>query len=117
MQIDVAAPIVGHHKAKALLVIEELDLALDHRAGGCAVAVMITATAAAEAVTTTKTITAAEAISAAAKVPARSSGRRFRRGGVDAVDADHLQAALAVRQVAHDGRARLHIAVTGRLKR
>src|SRR5438874_1431874 len=34
MQIDVAAAAVGHHKAEAFLVVEELDLTLDHRTGG-----------------------------------------------------------------------------------
>src|SRR5471032_237213 len=71
MEIDVAAAIVGHHKTEALLVVEELDLAFDHGAGGC---IMVAITPAAAAAVTAAT---AEAVAAAAEL-ARAARGRFR---------------------------------------
>src|SRR5262249_10890187 len=103
MQIDVAAAIVGHHKTKALLIVEELDLAFDHGTGGTTVAVMLAATA-------------PEAVAPAAALAARTAAWRLRGGGVDAMHADRLQTTGAVRQVADNRRARRHIAMAGRLQ-
>src|SRR5258707_1049179 len=110
VEIDVAAAAVGHHKAKALLVVEKLDLAFDHGAGRAVVAMSAIAAAAKTIAPTAETVAAAteavaataEAIAAtakaitAAKVAARTAAWRFRRGSIDAVHRHDLQAALAV---------------------
>ena len=59
--------------------------------------------------------TAAEAI-AAAEFPARTPARRFCRGDIDAMHSHHLQAALAVGEIAHDRRAWRHVAMPARLQ-
>ena len=38
MNIDVGTAILRHHKAEALLIVEELDLALDHGTGRAGIA-------------------------------------------------------------------------------
>ncbi len=59
---------------------------------------------------------AAAAITAAAAERARGPAGRFGRGDIDAVHRHHLQAALAVGQVADNRGARRHIAVPRRLQ-
>jgi len=141
MQIDVARTTVRHHKTEALLVVEELDLAFDHRTGRGAVAMMVaaakaatakpaaateTAAAAPEAATAAAksvvaiaiAVTTAIAKAAAAEITARSTRRRSLCGGkVHAVDVHHLKSALSVGQVADNGGALRHLAMACRLKR
>ena len=100
MNVDVTAAAVRHHETKALLVVEELDLALDHgTARGCVVfAAAATAIAATTAETVAAAITAAEAVAAAAITAAGvaiATGRAARRCGVggrsvDCVDCHDL---------------------------
>ena len=101
MQIDVAAAAVRHHKAKALLVVEELDLAFDHGTGRrrCR----------GDGRNRhrrnrrhRRNVAAAAETAAAAEVAARTARWRFRRGDIDAVHRHHLHAARTVRQIADD---------------
>ena len=128
VQIDVARAGIRHHKAETLLVVEELDLAFDHGTGRRIVVAIAAPSAAAETVTATETVsaeadaaakpitTASETV-AAAKFPAWAARRgRFGRGQVDAMDVDHLQASLGIRQIANDGGALGHFAMSDRLQ-
>ena len=119
MQIDVAGTGVRHHKAETLLVVEELDLAFDHRAGRRVVVAIAAApaTAAKAIATAAKAVAAAEPVAAAAEIAARAArGGRLRRRKIDAVDIDHLKATLGIRQIADDGGALRHFAMPDRLQ-
>src|SRR5689334_3683620 len=127
MDIDIAAAAVGHHEAEALLVVEELDLALDHgsartaalalaiaAAGAEAIAAAkaVAAAATAEAVTatpTTETVAAAKTATAriVAKIAARPARSRCLCGArIDAMNGDHLKSSRRVLKVANDRGAR-----------
>src|SRR3569623_1452663 len=79
MQIDVAGAGIGHHEAKTLLIVEELDLAFDHRARRAAVAMAVTAAAitAAAAIAAAISAIAIAAATEAAAITARAARRRF----------------------------------------
>src|SRR6185312_14538556 len=118
MEIDVARTAVRHHEAETFLVVEELDLAFDHGARGTVIAEMAAAAAAKAAAT--EPVAAAKAVAAAKTVTAEiapgSPRGRLGGGKIHAMDVHHLQPALAVGQVADDGRALRHLAVACRLQ-
>src|SRR5690242_6069867 len=118
MEIDVAGAGVRHHKAKALLVVEELDLAFDHRPGrtGIAPAVAIAA-ATAETATVAEAVAAAETPATAAEIAPGAARRRLRRGKIDRVNRHDLQSARRIRQVADDGGAGRQFRMPCRLQR
>lgn len=64
MDIDIAATPVGHDESKALLIIEKLDLAVDHRPARPGIAVA----SASEAIAASESVTAPEAIPASKSV-------------------------------------------------
>lgn len=65
MHIDVAAAIVSHDEAEALLIVEEFHLAFSHRAAGTRIAITMAATP--KPVTATKAIPASETVMPAAE--------------------------------------------------
>jgi len=65
MHIDVAAAIVSHDEAEALLIVKEFHLAFSHRAAWAGVAITVAATA--ETVAATKAIPASETVVPAAE--------------------------------------------------
>src|ERR1041385_7570480 len=120
MDVNVAGAAVGHDESKALLVVEELDLALDHRAARAGIAGAGKTVAASKSVAA-ETVAAAEAIAAPPSTLAEVAARSARcahvgRACVDAVNRDHLQAARRILQITNDRRALRQIRVSRRLQ-
>src|ERR1700731_3126416 len=73
MDVNIRAAIFRHHKAETLLIIEEFDFALDHRAGRPGIARRGKAIPATEPIPATEAISAPEAIAALVAVAATKS--------------------------------------------
>src|SRR5689334_16569824 len=132
MDVNVVGAAVGHGESKALLVVEELDLAPDHRAARAGIAgagktvaasksVAAETVAAAEAIAAAETVATAEASAAPPSTLAEVAARSARcahvgRACVDAVNRDHLQAARRILQITNDRRALRQIRVSRRLQ-
>ena len=79
MNIDVGAAILRHHEAEAFLIIEEFDLAVDHRsrwtvvalAMGCEPVAAAKSVATAKAISSAKPVSSSEAIATSKTVPAK----------------------------------------------
>src|ERR1041385_9078280 len=121
MDVNVAGAAVGHDESKALLVVEELDLALDHRAARAGIAGAGKTVAASEAIAAAETVATAEASTAPPSTLAEVAARSARcahvgRACVDAVNRDHLQAARRILQITNDRRALRQSRVSRRLQ-
>src|SRR6185437_1140971 len=123
VNVNIARAAVRHDKTEAFLVVEELDLALDHRAARPGIACAGKAVAAPKSVPA-EPVAAAEPIAAPAEPVATAvasatttptalaeitarSARRAHIGctGIDAVHRDDLQATRRILQIADDRRA------------